>query len=353
MNQKAKSISALEALTRAQQIAFAPMVFQATVSLKRLGILEAIDSAQQTGLTKKEIAEITHVNDYAVSVLLDMGCSADIVYQENQSYFLTKVGFFLLHDKMTQVNLDFTQDVCYQGLFLLQESLQQNKPHGLKFLSDHSTIYPALQSLPKSAKESWFAFDHFYSDAAFDAAFDALSYLNPKVLFDIGGNTGKWAFKCCEKDPDIQVKIIDLPEQIQFVEKRIQNAQLTQRISTYSCNVLSETPFPEDADIWWMSQFLDCFSEEQIVQILQKIAGTMRDNARVCIMELFWDKQKYEASSFSMNAISLYFSCMANGNSRFYESTVFCQLLEKAGLIVEKAIFSLGEYHTLLVCKKK
>jgi len=28
---------------------------------------------------------------------------------------------------------------------------------------------------------------------------------------------------------------------------------------------------PNQADIWWMSQFLDCFSEEQIVSILSLI----------------------------------------------------------------------------------
>lgn len=353
MTHNANKISALEAITEAQKIAFAPMLFQATVSLKRLGILKAIEEAFSAGLSKQEIVDKTQVNYYAVSILLDIGCNANIVYQEDDKFFLGKIGHFLLNDKMTQVNMNFTQDVCYQGLFLLQDSLTENKPHGLKFLSEHSTIYPALQTLPEDAKKSWFEFDHYYSDMAFDVAFDAIAYLNPKVIFDIGGNTGKWAFKCCEKRSDIHVKIIDLPEQVNFVEKKIASSQMTDRISVFESNVLSNDPFPKGADIWWMSQFLDCFSEEQIVFILKKIVLAMHDDARVCIMELFGDKQKYEASAFSINATSLYFTCMANGYSRFYESKVFYQLIDQAGLVVEKAISPLGECHTLLICKKK
>lgn len=54
-----------------------------------------------------------------------MGLSGRIVTQQNGRYFLAKVGHFLLHDEMTRVNMDFTQDVCYQGLFHLADALQE------------------------------------------------------------------------------------------------------------------------------------------------------------------------------------------------------------------------------------
>lgn len=72
-----------------------------------------------------------------------------------------------------------------------------------------------------------------------------------------------------------------------------------------------------------MSQFLDCFSPDQIVTMLGNVAQVMKPGARLCIMELFWDAQKFEAASFSLNATSLYFTCMANGNSRFYSAEKF------------------------------
>jgi hypothetical protein len=34
---------------------------------------------------------------------------------------------------MTNVNMDFTNDVCYEGMFTLTDSIKQGKPTGLKF----------------------------------------------------------------------------------------------------------------------------------------------------------------------------------------------------------------------------
>jgi hypothetical protein len=102
-----------------------------------------------------------------------------------------------------------------------------------------------------------------------------------------------------------------------------------------------------------MSQFLDCFSPEQIISILSKIASVMKPGAKVCIMELFWDAQRFEAASFSLNASSLYFTCMANGNSRFYSAEKFYDYLNKAGFQVAERHDNLGVGHTLLICQKK
>ncbi len=116
--------------------------------------------------------------------------------------------------------------------------------------------------------------------------------------------------------------------------------------------MLSDAPLPGEADIWWMSQFLDCFSPEQIITLLSNVAQVMKPGARLCILELFWDAQKFEAASFSLNASSLYFTCMANGNSRFYSVEKFYRYLEMAGFRVEQRHDNLGVGHTLLICQK-
>ena len=63
--------------------------------------------------------------------------------------------------------------------------------------------------------------------------------------------------------------------------------------------------------------------------------------------------QKFEAASFSLNATSLYFTCMANGNSRFYSVEKFYRYLESAGFSVEQRLDNLGVGHTLLICTKR
>lgn len=347
------NMSALEAITEAQRIAFAPMLFQTALNLRDSGILAYLDRQKGQGATLAELAAQCELEEYAVSVLLDMGLSGRILYQQEERFMLGKVGHFLLHDTMTRVNMDFTQDVCYQAMFHLGEALKQGKPAGLKVFGDWPTIYPALSQLPEPAKRSWFAFDHHYSDAAFNAALPHVFALNPARLYDLGGNTGRWAQRCCRYDNQVQITILDLPEQIALARPAMQAAGLAERVDFHPVDLLTDAPLPDAANVWWMSQFLDCFSPAQIVGILRRITAVMQPDARVCILEPCWDAQQFDAAAFSLNATSLYFTCLANGNSRFYRAQDFIGFIEAAGLMLEQQIDRLGIGHTLLICKKK
>ena len=113
--------------------------------------------------------------------------------------------------------------------------------------------------------------------------------------------------------------------------------------------------FPQDLhpDAIWMSQFLDCFSEDEILSILVRAAEVMGPESRLAIMETFWDRQKYEPASFCLTMTSLYFTVMANGNSKMYHSDDMTRLVERAGLKVEEIHDGLGQGHSIMICKRK
>lgn len=343
--------SAFEALSEAQKIAFAPFAFQTAWSLKELGILDALDQAGKEGATVELLAQQTRVSIYGVRVLLDMALSIGIAQRKQDNYILGKLGEMLLHDEMTRINMEFTQHVCYQGMFHLCDAVKSGKPSGLKELGDWPTIYPGLNFLPPKAKKAWHKFDHYYSDKAFPIVLPIVFRKQPKLIFDIGGNTGKWSLQCASYDENVQVTILDLPQQLEVATKNAADAGFDNRISGLPIDLLDpDSSIPGEADIYWMSQFLDCFSEDEIVSILKRIRKAMKPDAKVYIMELFWDRQKFEAASYSLNAISLYFTCLANGNSRFYESKTFLKLIEQSGFIVTEQFNEIGLDHTLLVC---
>jgi hypothetical protein len=281
-----------------------------------------------------------------------MALSAHIVTWESPNYIIAKLGYFLLHDGMTRANLDFTADVCYAAMMHLTEAIEKGTPAGLKELGDWPTIYEGLSRLPEKAKHSWFNFDHFYSDRSFPILLEKVFAHKPKHIFDIGGNTGKWSLQCCNYDKDVQMTIIDLPQQIEMAMKNAKEQGFANRIQGYPTNMLDKTAdLPSGADAWWMSQFLDCFSPMEILSILQRVRKAMDENARVYILELFWDAQRYDAATLSLNATSLYFTCLANGNSRFYRSDDFLEIVEQAGFAVEKRTDDIGLGHTLLELK--
>ncbi len=143
--------------------------------------------------------------------------------------------------------------------------------------------------------------------------------------------------QCCNHNQDVQVTIVDLPQQLEVAMSNAADNQLSDRIKPFPANMLDKAQtLPEHADIWWMSQFLDCFSPIEILNILKKVKAQLRQGDTVYILELFWDAQKYAGASYSLNATSLYFTCLANGNSRFYRSDDFLEIVEAAGLTVQK-----------------
>ena len=176
----------------------------------------------------------------------------------------------------------------------------------------------------------------------------------PKKLLDIGGNTGKWAIASAKHDADVHVTIMDLPGQTDMAKKNIDSLGLSNRVDFYQTNILDESlPFPKGFDAIWMSQFLDCFSDSEIISILTRCNKALNENGSVYILEPFWDNQRFEAAAFSLQMTSLYFTAIANGNSQMYNSSIFIKLVEKSGFIVDEIIPGVGVSHTLLKCKKK
>lgn len=355
MSNPTKKLNAVEALEEAHRIAFAPFVFQASVSLRKLGILDYIfDHRENGGPTAKEISEKLALSSYGVGVLLEIAQTSNIVNKcEEEKYELTKVGYFLNYNETASVNLNFANDVCYKGLFYLNDSIKNGKPEGLKELGQWPTIYEGLSQLKPEEQKAWFDFDHHYSDDIFGEALEKIFERKPKTLFDVGGNTGKFSIKCCNFNDEVNVKIVDLPGQLNMAMANAERNGFKDRISGHAIDWLSENPqIPSGADLIWMCQFLDCFSEDEIVKILSTCAASMDDDAELIIVETFTDRQAFRASQFILEATSLYFTVLANGNSKMYPASVFIRLIDKAGLKLKEDT-QLGDYHTMLVCEKK
>lgn len=345
--------SALDSLSDAQKIAFGPFVFQAARVLRDTGILDLLHDEGKAGLDAEAISAKLDLPLYGVKVLADAGLSIGILYLDNKNYSLTKTGHFIVTDRMTNVNIDFVHDVCYTGMFHLEEAVRTQRPAGLKAFGDWDTIYEGLSQLPEKVKESWFGFDHFYSDKAFEEVIPLLFEENPVSILDVGGNTGKFSIRCAGYSDTVRVTILDHPGQLEIAEQNIKEHGFGKRIDTYSIDLLDHSrPYPKPYDIIWMSQFLDCFGGKDIVELMGKAREALSEDGSIFILDTYWDRQRFEISSFCLNMTSLYFTAMANGTSRMYHSGEMIGYIEKAGLHIVQQIDGIGLSHTLIECKK-
>lgn len=349
-----KEFTSIDAKNEAQKLVFAPLFFQAIVTLRQTGILELIGKNKK-GIHIDEIASKSDISDYGIRVLLEAASSSNVVeFIDDDTVVLTKMGYILNTDLMTEVNINFVNDICYSGAKYLTESIKTGKPAGLKTLGSWNTLYEGLSILPEKEKKSWFDFDHYYSDDAFPAALKIVFKENPEYIFDIGGNTGKWAIACCEHNKNVKVKILDLPGQLGISKKNAEEKQLLSRIDFHQINLLDTShTIPEGADAIWMSQFLDCFSEKEILTILINARNAASPGTFIYIMEPFIDNQRFEAARHCLVATSLYFTIIANGNSKMYSVAVMKKLVQDAGLkVVETFPLINDSCQTILKCTK-
>lgn len=348
-----EQFSARKAQQRAQEIAWGPIVFQVSRLMIKFGIFEQL-SRQTEGVTREEIVQNTKLSHYAVQILLESSLVAQTILTNNNKFFLAKTGWFLLNDPMSKININFNHDVNYLGLFDLEEALRTGKPEGLKRLGPWKTIYEGLSQLPPEVQQSWFGFDHFYSDNSFEEALRIVFAPSPRTLLDVGGNTGRWAVQCLQYAPEVRVTIMDLPSQLKMMRTAVADISGAERIDGYGADLLDPaTTFPKGYDAIWMSQFLDCFSEQEVISILTRAATSMSPESKLYIMETFWDRQQYETASFVLAQTSVYFTALANGNSKMYYSEDMERCVMEAGLTVEKIHDGLGLGHSIMQCRLK
>ncbi len=345
--------SALEARFEAQKIAFGPVVFQCVRYAWKRGILQALSDAGDRGHTVDELAATGQWNAYALKVVLESCLSAGAVRLQAGRYVLDRAGYCVLSDGLTQVNFDFVNDVCYEGLIELGQSLDEQKPHGLRALGPWPTLYEGLADLSEPAKSSWFAFDHSYSDTSFPLILPDVFATAPRRIMDVGANTGKFSRAALLHDATVVLHLVDLPQQLASAQRTLDDAGVAGRAQLHPADLLdAAAPLPGGMDVVWMSQFLSCFGEAAIASILARVVRALAPQGQLLILDTFWDRQQHDIAAFCLINTSPYFTAMASGNSKVYESRDYIRMCEEAGLKLVTVRDGIGYCHSLLRFKR-
>lgn len=339
------------------RLAMAPLFFQAARTARDCGLLEALYRHAAPGAETQALTEATGLSRYAVELLLEALTVSGLCQAVAQPpgaaerHAITKAGVFWLKDELSRVHADFVHHVCYQGAFKLDEALREGRPAGLPALVEgHPTVYEALGALPPEVRRAWDAFDHLASDSVFGECLCLLE-LRGGHLVDIGCNTGRFAQALLDFDPAATMTLVDLPRQL--AQARAAVAAHAARVSGVSIDLLDPTAaLPPGADVYWMSQVLDCFGEDEVRSILTRVAAAMKPQGRAFILETYVDQQRSAGARAAIVGTSLYFTAIANGNSRMYTSTVMRRLVAEAGLAVEWERHDIGLAHSLMCCRR-
>ena len=86
-------LTAIQAQRLAQEIAFAPVVFQISRLMVKFGILKLLLENKQ-GLSLSEISERSKLSEYATQILLESSLTIGTILLKEEKFFISKAGYF-------------------------------------------------------------------------------------------------------------------------------------------------------------------------------------------------------------------------------------------------------------------
>ena len=78
----------------------------------------------------------------------------------------------------------------------------------------------------------------------------------------------------------------------------------------------------------------------------------MQPETDLYILEPFWNRRRFAAARYCLQTTSLYFTCLANGNSKMVHSDEMIRCIDRYTLMVVEEFDDTGICHKLLRCHR-
>lgn len=114
----------------------------------------------------------------------------------------------------------------------------------------------------------------------------ALDLTDRRRLLDLGGGPGTYAIHFCQRQPDLQAVVFDLPGTRPFAEDTIARFGLSERIQFVSGDYL-ETALPGRYDMIWVSHILHAENPANCRRIIRKAVDALDAGGSLIIHDFF------------------------------------------------------------------
>ena len=122
-------------------------------------------------------------------------------------------------------------------------------------------------------------------------------------LADLGGATGHLAIAACQRYPNLQAVVFDLPEAIALAQDIVGASNVSDRIEIRAGDFFVD-PLPE-ADLYAVGRILHDWSEEKVLRLLRRMHDALPPDGAVLIAEKLLDDDKSGPSWAQMQSLNM------------------------------------------------
>ncbi len=237
-------------------------------------------------LTLEELNAHIRIDEQSIRTLF-MGLTAlKLVNKEEDRYSNSQVIEELISAGEWEVFsalVMFQAYIVYPGQIDYLESLVAGQNVGIRrYPGEGQTLYEKFRFDPRT-KNIFYLYMNTYSDYAVPHVLAGVDFSSARRVLDVGGGGGRNAIALAEKNPQMEVTILDLPAVQHICEENICRQGLADRIKFVACDIFKDG-FPRDFDDVLFFHELMIWNHSQIRYLLKEAHNSLHEKGRVIIV---------------------------------------------------------------------
>ncbi|MBM3996709.1 MAG: methyltransferase domain-containing protein [Planctomycetes bacterium] len=148
-----------------------------------------------------------------------------------------------------------------------------------------------------------------------------------RLLVDVGGGTGIYSIALLQRNPKLQVIVVDRPEVLKVAREMAERYGVSERLRTQAGDMFRD-PLPAGADAVLLSNILHDWDVAECRALIERCAGMLRPGGRLLIHDVFLNDGLDGPMPIALYSAALF--CLTEG--RAYSAAEFRTWLVAAGL---------------------
>jgi acetylserotonin N-methyltransferase len=252
-----------------------------------MGVFDRLEGGPKNAAT---LASELPADIGALTQLLNACVGLGLLTKENETFANSPAASaYLCHGSPRRITgyINFSNEFLWPLWGKLEDAIREGSHRWKQVYGWDGPIFSNFFRTDESKREFLQAMhgQGLISSPAVVAAFDLSRF---KKLVDLGGATGHLAIAACQRYPNLESIVYDLPAATPLAEETIAGTPVAERVCTQAGDFFVD-PLPE-ADLFALGRILHDWTESKILTLLKRIHERLPVGGGVLLAEkLLWD----------------------------------------------------------------
>jgi acetylserotonin O-methyltransferase len=291
-----------------------------------LGVFDTLESVPATAY---DLAEGLGVQAEPLERLLDSCVGLKLLRRSNAVYENEPVAStYLCRTSASSLAgyILYSNDVLFRLWTYLEDAIREGTPRWTQAFGKEASIFDHFFRTPE-AKQTFLHGMHGLGVLSSPKVVAAFALSSFRQMVDLGGGSGHLAIAACERCPQLQAIVFDLPEVIETARAHISNSPDAARVSVMAGDFFrDELP---DADLFALGRILHDWPESKIRALLAKVHRRLPAGGGILLAEKLLLEDRTGPMSAQLQSLNML--VCTEGKERSLSE--YRQLLEAAGFV--------------------